>query len=80
MSRRNLRKSVAALTLAGALALPLPHPAAAAGAPRTQSRPAPAASLWEQAWEWVKVLTGVASPGPSADAGGCVDPNGKCEH
>ncbi|MEA2694691.1 MAG: hypothetical protein QOJ16_4078 [Acidobacteriota bacterium] len=72
MSRRNLRKCMAALALVGALALPLARPAAAAGARRApRPKPAPVASLWGQAWGWWTILVG--------EAGGCVDPNGRCE-
>jgi len=66
MSRRNLRKSLAALALAGALALPLAQPAAAARNPRAQPKKAPAASVWG----WLQILVG--------REGSCVDPNGKC--
>jgi hypothetical protein len=66
MSRRNLRKSLAALALAGALALPLAQPAAAARNPRAQPKKAPAVSVWG----WLQILVG--------KQGSCVDPNGLC--
>jgi uncharacterized low-complexity protein len=68
MSRRNLRKSLAALALAGALALPLAQPAAAARNPRAQPRKAPAAAV--SVWGWLQILVG--------KQGSCVDPDGKC--
>jgi len=66
MSRRNLRKSLSALALAGALALPLAQPATAARTPRAQPRKTPAVSVWG----WLQILVG--------REGSCVDPDGRC--